>query len=670
MSRLRQVAGTDRQGTSMLGMVKALEQFNFEVKGLKGSADHLDKLPRPFIAHTIQPDGRHHYVTVFGINGKGLRIMDPSSGKVSRWTRETFKEWWSGSVIAMVPGTGDMEPVAHVSNRKRLYSLLEPVWKPLFQALISAILYTLLGLSSSIYLGKLTDHVFVTHNVGLLNLMSLVMLWITLLMVYLSVARNITMVRTGQVIDNQLIISYYRHLFSLPQRFFDTMKTGEIISRVNDAVKIRGFINDAAIGIAVNLMILVFSFVTMFLLHAKLALLMLAIIPLYALIYYIFNRRNRRIEREVMERSASLEDHFVESLQASTHIRQYNLEQVNRKRAEKRLNRLLDTVYRSGINSITATGSTEAVNRLFTIILLWLGSFFVIGGSLTAGQLLTFYALVGYFTGPVSGLIGANKTYQNAMIAADRLFEIFHLEPEQPPGKPSFKREQFGDITLHGVSFSYGTRGKLLEKLDLTIREGKVTALTGASGSGKSTVVSLVQHLYPAGSGHITINGCDTRYFSKESIRSLMGVVPQQISFLSGSLLENIAPGEKDPDLARITNLLRDVGLLPFIGSLPHGLETTISGNGSNLSGGERQRLALVRSLYRKPALLILDEATSSLDPVSEVYVNRTLLGLKEQSQTILLITHKAPYASLADHLYEVQGGRVTSASRTPPQAL
>jgi ATP-binding cassette subfamily B protein len=499
--------------------------------------------------------------------------------------------------------------------------------------------------------------------VGLLNLMSLVMLWITLLMVYLSVARNITMVRTGQVIDNQLIISYYRHLFSLAQRFFDTMKTGEIISRVSDAVKIRGFINDAAIGIAVNLMILVFSFVTMFLLHAKLALFMLAIIPLYAIIYYIFNRRNSRIEREVMERSASLEDHFVESLQASTHIRQYNLEQVNRRRAEKRLNRLLDTVYRSGINSITATGSTEAVNRLFTIILLWLGSFFVIGGSLTAGQLLTFYALVGYFTGPVSGLIGANKTYQNAMIAADRLFEIFHLEPEQPPGKPSFKREQFGDITLHGVNFSYGTRGKLLEELDLTIREGKVTALTGASGSGKSTVASLVQHLYPADSGHITINGCDTRYFSKESIRLLMGVVPQQISFLSGSLLENIAPGEKDPDLALITNLLRDVGLLPFIGSLPHGLETIISGNGSNLSGGERQRLALVRSLYRKPALLILDEATSSLDPVSEVYVNRTLLGLKEQSQTILLITHKSPYVSLADHLYEVQGGRVTSAS-------
>ena len=610
----------------------------------------------------------HHYVTVCGINRRGLRVMDPSLGKIRRWTHEAFRERWTGSLIAMVPGAGEEKPGVFQSNRNRFYSLLAPVWKPLLQALISAILYTLLGLSSSIYLGKLTDHVFVTHNVGLLNLMSLAMLWITLLMIYLSVSKNVTMLKTGQVIDNQLIISYFRHLFNLPQRFFDTMKTGEIISRVNDAVKIRGFINDAAIGIAVNLLILLFSFVTMFLLHPKLAFMMAAMIPLYALIYGIFNLRNRKIEREVMERSATLEDQFVESLRASTHIRQYNLEQLNQHKAEQKLNRLLDTVYTSGINSIVATGSTEAVNRLFIIILLWLGSFFVIRGSLTAGQLLTFYVLMGYFTGPVNGLIGANKTYQNALIAADRLFEIFHLELEQSPGKPSFRREQFGEVVFHGVSFAYGTRGILLEQLDLTIREGEVTAITGVSGSGKSTIASLVQQLYPVDSGHITINGCDTRYFSKESIRSLMGVVPQQISFLSGSLLENIAPGEKDPDLGRITNLLREVGLLPFIGSLPDGLGTVITGNGGNLSGGERQRLALVRALYRDPLLLILDEATSSLDPVSEVYVNRLLLGLKEQSRTILLITHKSQYASLADHIYEIENGRTHTARKNISQ--
>jgi ABC-type bacteriocin/lantibiotic exporter with double-glycine peptidase domain len=660
VSRIRQAAGTDGQGTSMLGMVRALEYYHFEARGLQGKLEHISRLPCPFIAHLIRSDQTHHYVNVFKTGSKRLLIMDPSVGKLRSWSLTAFSESWSGRVIALVPGVKEgKSPDVGISNQKRLYSLLKPVWKPLVQALVSAILYTLLGLSASIYLGKLTDHVFMTRNEGLLNLMSIVMIGITLVMIYLSLVKNVIMLKTGQVIDNQLIISYYRHLLQLPQRFFDTMKTGEIISRVNDAVKIRGFINDAAIGITVNVLILVFSFATMFLLHPMLALFMLGIVPPYLLIYLIFNHVNKRIERKVMVDSASLEEHFVESLQAARHIRQYNLNQITQQKTESRLNRLLDTLYSSGINAITAASGTEAVNRLFTIFLLWAGSFFVIKGSLSPGQLLTFYALVGYFTGPVTSLIGANKSYQNALIAADRLFEILQLEKEKNQHGAVFRSEQFGDIVFSGISFSYGTRGTLFSNLDLTIPAGRVTLLKGPSGSGKSTVASLVQHLYPVDSGQITINGCDTRYFSKASIRSLMGVVPQQICFLSGTVLENIAPGERDPDIERITSLLQILGLLPFIRDLPDGLMTRLNGNGLNLSGGERQRLALLRALYPDPPLLILDEATASMDPLSELYVNRALLGLKERSRTILLITHKEKYASIADHILEMDRGRV-----------
>jgi len=659
VSRIRQIARTDRQGTSMYGMVQVLKKFGFAARGLQGSKDHLDKLPLPFIAHLIRKDGNHHYVTVYGVNGKYLRIMDPADGKISRWKKREYGECWSGAVIAMVPGTKEQPVSPGIPNRTRLLFLIKPVWKPVLQAVFSAILYTLLGLCSSIYLGKLTDHVFVTRNEGLLNLMSLVMICISLLMVFLACTRNVIMLKTGQVIDNQLIISYYRHLFSLPQRFFDSMKTGEIISRVNDAVKIRGFINDAAIGILVNLLILLFSFSAMFLLHPKLSMIMMAMIPAYSLIYILFNHRNRQIERNVMEKSASLEEQFVESLQASSHIRQHNLVHLSQEKTEKKLNSLLDTVYRSGINSITASTGTETVNRIFTIILLWAGSYFVIRDSLSPGNLLTFYALMGYCTGPISALIGANKTYQNAMIAADRLFEIFHLEREQKPGLQVMKKTQFGTISLSGISFSYSSRGQQLSGVDLVIPEGGMTALTGPSGSGKSTVARLVQHLYPPDSGIITINGCDTRYFTKESIRSMMGVVPQQVSFLTGSFLENIAPGETEPDLHRIIQLINDVGLMQLIDALPEGLGSPVKRNGANLSGGERQRLAMVRALYRNPEMVILDEPASSLDPHTELYINRLLLSLKAQGKTMLLITHKPQYASLADQTYEMEQGRI-----------
>lgn len=659
VARIRQEAGTDQKGTSMWGLIKALEYYKFESKGLRGSMDHLSQLPLPFIAHTEQENGMNHYVCVYGIQKKGLRVMDPADGRISRWGRVQFEKRWSGAVVVLARGITRKGCEAEFSEKVSMTGLLKPLWKPLFQAFLTALFYTVLGLSSSLYIGKLSDYVFVTHNTGLLNLMSLVMVLVVLSMIYLSVVKNVITLKTGQVIDNQIIASYYRHIFSLPQPFFDSMKTGEILSRISDAVKIRGFINDAMISICVNILIVLFSFLTMFFLHWKLALMMLGMLPLYLLIYLLYNRQNRLFERRVMEQSASLESFLVESLQSSALIKQHQLKKRMQQGAEKKLNRLLDTLYRSGMNSILASGSSELINRLFTLTLLWIGSYFVIRQHITPGKLISFYALLGYFTGPVASLIGANKTYQNALIAADRLFEIFQLKPEQAQNKPSFLKSDFGDIVLHKVCFAYGTRGEIFRNLNLKIKAGKVTAIKGASGSGKSTLASIIRHLYSVSSGSITINGYDTRHFSVESIRALMGVVPQQIRFLTGSILENIAPGEADPDVKRILDLLKAVGLIPFIESLPMGLSTRLSENGSNFSGGERQRLALVRALYPKPMLLILDEATSSLDPEAAICINRICENLRKEAQTILLITHNAQRGGFIDQTLILENGHL-----------
>jgi ATP-binding cassette subfamily B protein len=659
VARIRQEACTDREGTSMWGMIKVLEHFHFESKGLKGSPEHLSNLPLPCIAHIQHPDGMQHYVCIYKVDDRKLRVMDPADGQMRLWDRKEFEKKWSGAVIALVRGISSREAIPESGGKTRLVRLLYPVWKPVLQAMISALVFTILGLSTSLYIGKLTDYVFVSFNTGLLNLMSSVMVLIALLMIYLFFVRSVITLKTGQVIDNQLIASYYRHIFKLPQQFFSSMKTGEIISRISDAVKIRGFINDSIIGILVNAMIVVFSFTCMFFLNWRLALLMAGIIPLYLLLYLLYNNWNKSIERKVMEQSASFESQLVESLQSSAYIKQHGLKGKMQHITEEKLNKLLETVYRSGMNSIAVSGSTDLINRLFTIALLWAGSYFVISQTLTPGKLISFYALLGYFTGPVGNLIGANKTYQNALIAADRLFEIFQLDPEEAPGKPAFVPSDFGDIVFKNVCFSYGTRAPVINYLSLTIEARKVTLIKGTSGSGKSTVASLVQHLYTASSGSITINGYESRHFSLDSIRALMGVVPQHISFLSGSLMDNLAPDDRNPDIKRILDLLNGVGLIPLIESLPLGLNTRLTENGANFSGGERQRLAIVRALYRKPALLILDEATSSLDPESAYHVHRFLLELKACAQTMLLITHKQQNMALADHILVLDKGKL-----------
>jgi ATP-binding cassette subfamily B protein len=236
--------------------------------------------------------------------------------------------------------------------------------------------------------------------------------------------------KTGQLIDAKLILGYYKHLLRLPQRFFDTMQIGEITSRISDAVKIRSFINEVAIEMIVNIFIVIFSFTLMFTYYWKLALVILLVIPFYALIYFLLNRFNKKVERNIMENAAELQTQLVESISHIRTVKEFRIEEFSNTKTENKFVKLLFSVYKSGLNGIFAGTSTQFLASIFTVILLWIGSGYVIDREITPGELFSFYALIGYFTSPVASLIGMNKTAQNALIAADRLFEIMDLERE------------------------------------------------------------------------------------------------------------------------------------------------------------------------------------------------------------------------------------------------
>jgi len=470
--------------------------------------------------------------------------------------------------------------------------------------------------------------------------------------------KSLFALQTGQNIDARLILGYYKHLLKLPQRFFDTMRVGEIISRVNDAVKIRLFINDIALGIIVNALILVFSISLMFLYYWKLALIMLVIIPIYALLYLISNKINKRWQRTLMEDSAELETQLVESLNAVGTIKRFGLEAYANDKTENRFYKLLHTVYKTGIYSLYTGNASEFFTRLFTIILLWAGSYFVINRELSPGELLSFYALAGYLTGPAASLIGANRSIQDALIASDRLFEIIDLETEQGnENKITLTPDNIGDIKFQNVSFRYGTRTQVFKNLDMVIEKGKSTAIVGESGSGKSTLVSLLQNLYPLNEGSIFIGDYDLKYISNSSLRATVGVIPQNIDLFAGSIIENIAIGDSEPDMQKVLSLSHLTGVNDFIEKLPNSYHTIISEQGVNFSGGERQRLAIARALYRNPEILILDEATSNLDPASEQKVQQSLAWFRQQGKTIIIIAHRLSTIKNCDIILVLQNG-------------
>jgi ATP-binding cassette subfamily B protein len=215
------------------------------------------------------------------------------------------------------------------------------------------------------------------------------------------------------------------------------------------------------------------------------------------------------------------------------------------------------------------------------------------------------------------------------------------------------------DIHFENVNFRYGTRVDVFESFDLKIRKGEITAIAGESGSGKTTLVSLLQNLYPLQSGHILIGRYDLRHLKTHSLRQLVSVVPQKIDLFSGNVVENIAVGEFEPDMSRIIEICEKLGMTKFIEELPHGFNTYLGENGAALSGGQQQRIAIARAIYRDPEILILDEATSSLDSVAESFVQNTIKIMKEQQKTVIVIAHRLSTICLAQRIIVLDKGKV-----------
>ena len=659
IAKIRQLCHTDKRGTNALGLIQGLEQMGFNAKGVKASLENLPQAPLPAIVHTIFKEQYQHYVVIYKIYKGKISVMNPAYGKIETYTTEEFAKIWTGVLILLEPNEYFEQRNEKTSLYQRFYQLIQPHRSILLQALVGAIFYTLLGLSTSIYIQKITDYVLVDGNRRLLNLLSVIMIVLLLFQIFLGVMKSVLTLQTGQKIDKYLILGYYKHLLKLPQRFFDTMRVGEIISRVNDAVKIRTFINDVSIQIVVNVFIVLFSFALMFTYYWKLALIVALVIPFYLGIYVITNWLNKKVERRMMEESAELESHLVESLNAVKTIKQFGAEIYANNKTDIHFSTLLKTIYKSVLNSLFSGNASEFVSRIFTIVLLWVGAGYVIDREITPGELLSFYALIGYFTSPVSQLIGMNKSIQNALIASDRLFEIMDLEQEEVTDKIELTAEQIGNINFENVTFSYGSRREVFKDFSCVIQKGKTTAIVGESGSGKTTLATLIQNLYPVNSGKITIGDYEVQYLSHYSLRTLIGVVPQQIDLFSGNVIENIAFGEDFPDMQRVIDLTKQLGILSFIEQLPNGFQTHLGENGSQLSGGQRQRIAIARALYKNPEILILDEATSSLDTDSEQVIQATLNELKRTGKTLIVIAHRLSTIAHSDTILVLKNGQL-----------
>lgn len=666
ISLLREVSGTSHAGTSIKGILDACRSIGFRATAYKSDEKNLDGLyglAEPVILHVINDRGDLHFVVLESINPKKARVMDPGRGKSLRIPTRKLAGQWTGYLVTMQPDPQAQEAREAASQPRRhaLFHCLGMLsLKEYALMLAGGMVYIVAGLCTALFLQHIIDTVLPARDTAALLRTSALMAAVMGCTLLVGYGRIFYALRLSLCLDTRLILTYLRHLFRLPAAFFARRGTGELHARISDAAKVRHFLIEGTSTLVTGVLMLAVSFILMFTLHWRLALLMLAFLPVYLLLYLIADRVNKRINREIIEQSAAFEERTVEGIAAVRVIRHYGNGRRLLWGIEKEYLALTQRLFRGGRWAGGFASAADGISKLLTVTLLTIGAFYIFAGSLTVGALVSFYSLTAWFATPLSDLVHLNESYAEARIAYERLGDITCLPPEEA-GIGHFPPRPGDDVVFDRITFSYPGCPVLLRDFSLVLKAGHITAVQGPSGCGKSSLAALLMRDYTVQHGVIRLGPHDIRLFGLESWRRFTALVPQEPQLLNASILDNITCLEPSPDIERVMELLEALDLGPMIRELPMGIFSKIGERGGMLSGGQRQRIALARALYHRPHLLVLDEVTASLDPLSQRSLLEQVQRFRDEGGTVMMITHKADNAAIADKTITINGSETDS---------
>ena len=655
LRKIRAVACTDKIGTSGFGISKACETFGLDCEGFMApQKEKISEIIFPAIFH-IKTE-IEHYVVVYKIKKNKVYISDPAIGLIKE-DLKSFLEKWSG-VFFLVSPTSSFEKTNDEQGLLfRFFSLLKPHKKLVISILLASLFLSMFGIFMSFYFRFLIDEVLYSQVKATLNLCSVCYLIIIVFQSVLNFARSQILLYLGEKVDVILLSDFFCHLLHLPMSFFSNRKTGEVLSRVNDAETIRYAIASTTLSVVIDsFMIIVGGF---FLFNMGSKLLPISIIPvLISSVIILFFAKPIKIlirQRSIIE--ADKNASMYESINGIATIKGLATEQIAMDRVEEKICESAHMSIKLRTKGNLQNSILSFVSGCGKLALYWIGSFYIFNGELTLGQLISFITLSGFFLEPLSRVLTMQLQLQEVMIAAQRLSDVIDLEEESDSNLNKDEVESLsGDIEFNNVGFAYGTRGMAIKNISLKIKSGEKVAFVGMSGSGKTTLLKLLMRFYECTEGNILINGKDINEYYIQSYREKIGYVPQESLLFTGTIKENISWGCEIPDMKKIVQCAIDAKAIDFIQNFPDKFDTYVGEHGSTLSGGERQRIALARVLMRDPHFLILDEATASLDSISEHAIMSTIFN-RIKNKTVIMVAHRLSTIKNCDKIFVFNKG-------------
>ncbi|MFL1470937.1 peptidase domain-containing ABC transporter [Paraclostridium bifermentans] len=659
ITKLRDILGTDIKGTTLKGLEEGANKLDFETKAVRVDKESfLSKYTLPAIAHIITNEGLSHFVVIHKIKKDKVIILDPGKGH-EKHSIDAFFNKFDGVILLMVPNN-DFERVKNkkVKTLSMFVNLLLPQKKLFIYSMITSIILTSLGIVSSFFNKFLMDEILPYALKNQLKTFIIGFLLLGITQIILSAIREYMLLYLSQKIEIPLLLGYFKHIYKLPMNFFSSRKVGDILTRFSDAFTIKDILTSVSLSLIIDIGLTTSTAVILYMMNNTLFIVILILTLVNTALIYIFKEPYKKINLEQMEVGSRLNSNIIESLKGIETLKSLGSENKSLEKLESEYVKSLKITFKEGVLSNVQGTISSGISTIGNSLLMFIGASLVMDGKITLGSLMAFKSLSGYFMDPIGRLIGLQLRIQEADISLKRISEIYEVEKEQT-SEDKIKIESINsDIEFKNITFRYGNRTPVLKDVSIKIPKGKKVALVGASGSGKTTLSKLLLKYYTPEDGKIKIGDYDIEELDLYSLRRSIAYVPQNIELFSGTIKENILLGSFNTTQKELRHACENAGCSDFINRLPGKYNTFLDEAGGGLSGGERQRLAFARALVKKSNFLILDEATSNLDFISESKIYNTLF-VKDKNTTMMIIAHRLSTIRSCDIIYVLDKGKV-----------
>lgn len=658
LSRIREWTKTDKEGTSLYGIIEGGKHLGINITGVKAeNTSDIDNSELPMIAHIINDQGYMHFVIIEKKTKNNLHIIDPAKGKEKIKFME-FEKKWTG-ILMLVQNDNSYGYDDNVPSKSKVFiTILKNNKGIITNIFLLSLFINLLGITGAFYFKYLVDAIIPSRILENLHIISIAVLFIYLLNAFISLIRYQVSLNLSLKIDLNFMKDYYYHVLNLPVKFYETRKSGEILSRFSDLSHIREALSSVTITLLVDTLMVIVGGTILFIQSPFLFYITLLLIPIYLTIGLSFRRFLKKYNREVMEEDATLSAYLIESFSGYQVIKSFGSENEVFKKGVHYFKNLISKLYKLSLFTNIQLTINSFMKMTTTLVIFWIGSSLVIKNELTLGELLTFNALVIYYIDPIERLINLQPQIQSALVATQRYLDITDIQTEDDE-KLQYNPKFLNQLEIHNLSFQYNFTDTTLKNINMIIPKNHKVAIIGESGSGKSTIAKLIDSFYKDYEGQIKIDNTSIRDISKKSLRSMISFVTQNNFIFGATIRENLTIGlNRNISDEEIYNACKIVCANDFIDSLPQKLDTQLHNGGANLSGGQLQRIALARAIIKDSDILLLDEATSSLDSSTEKMILENI-ETKISNKTIILITHKLNNVKNANNIYFLKHGEV-----------